>query len=207
MSEMYLPRQWFLLLLIATAIRVTYTSVDFKPRCDKIDQCSCKLRNVRHPGVINLHSLVDGELDGEHQPRFINLGSESPMAPTTKYNYFYNPCDNFTVPKGNYDYCENAAVCQTVIGDYYYSAFNLGTIESVQFLYENNTVVAVYQSGDRYYANRTTKVELVCDPNQVLGKLVFVEEQPIRKTLYKMCMSWGMCVNSEGMCYEGFVQL
>lgn len=194
---MYLPKQWFVLLPIAIAIKVTYTSADFKPRCDKIDQCSCKLRNVRHPGVINLHSLVDGE----HQPRFINLGSESSMAPHVLYNYFYNPCENFTVPKGNYNYCENVAVCQT-IGNYY-NAFNLGTIESVQFLYEDKTVVAVYQSTGQYDDNRTTKVELVCDPDEVLGKLVYVEEQPTRfyrLRLYTRCACPGECASTQKQC-------
>lgn len=191
--------RWLAVLLLIVTIKATRSSFDFKPRCDKIDQCSCKLRNVlRHSGVIDLNSLVDGE----HQPRFVSLGSEDPMSPTTQYNYFYNPCNSFTVPKGNYDYCENAAVCQTMIGDYY-SAFNLGTIDSVQFLYENNTVVAVYQSGGSYYDNRTTKVELVCDPDEVLGRLEFVEEQPIRYyrlRLYTRCACPGKCTSVQKEC-------
>lgn len=96
------------------------------------------------------------------------------MAPTTQYNYFYNPCNNFTVPKGNYNYCENAALCQTTIGDYY-QAFNLGTIDSVRFVYENNTVVAVYQSVGSNNVKRITQVELVRDPDEILGKFVFIK--------------------------------
>ena len=191
--------RWLAVLQVLTiAIIARCTSVDFKPRCDKIDQCSCKLKNVRHSGVIDLHSLVDGE----HQPRFVSLGSESPMAPTTQYNYFYNPCNNFTIPKGNYNYCENAALCQAMIGDYY-SAFNLGTIDSARFVYENNTVVAVYQSGGSYYDNRTAKVELVCDPDEVLGKLEYIEEQPIRfyrLKLYTRCACPGKCASVQKQC-------
>ena len=189
--------RWFdvlQVLLIVTAVRCT----SVEPRCDKIDQCSCKLKNVRHPGIINLHSLVDGE----HQPRFVSLGSESPMAPTTQYNYFYNPCSNFTVPKGNYNYCENAALCQTTIGDYY-QAFNLGTIDSVRFVYENNTVVAVYQSVGSNNVKRITQVELVCDPDEILGKFVFIKEQPLtlyRLRLYTRCACPGKCKSVQKEC-------
>ena len=111
-------------------------------------------------------------------------------------------CINFTVPKGNFNYCENAVVCQTMTGDYY-KAFSLGTIDSVQFLYENNTVIAVYQSGSQPYGNRTTKIELACDPDEVLGKMVFIEEQPItlhRLKLYTRCACPGGCTSTQKEC-------
>jgi len=56
----------------------------------------------------------------------------------------------------------------------------LGTV--ADFVYRNDSVIIVYQSGDPSYNNRTMEVELVCDANEILGE--FISEYPVR--FYKL---------------------
>ncbi|XP_065890154.1 uncharacterized protein [Dysidea avara] len=168
----------------------------FKPRCDKIDQCSCKLRNVRNPGIITLHPLVSGKPTA----RFAEYASSKDNG--DYYNYFYNPCVSFSVAAGSYSVCNNVSMCQTMT-DGYQSTFNLGTIDSAEFVYRNGSVIIMYQSGGPSYNNRTTEVELVCDANEVLGRLEFVSEYPIRFYKFKLftqCACPGKCTSVKKEC-------
>ena len=80
-----------------------------RPRCIKIDECSCRLKNVPEPGLINLHGLVSDK----HEPRFITEG-ESELTGRA-YGFYYNPCMNF-VDLG----CPNTSVCQKNTYNYNY---------------------------------------------------------------------------------------
>jgi len=164
-----------------------------EPTCVKIDECSCYLTGVEKPGVINLHSLASGE----HEPTFtVEARSEQTHL---YYNYSYNPCMNFSTYG-----CPNASVCQA--GDYGYLPYDLGNLESVEFLYiSNNTVGACYKSKyeDTFGYSRTSVVELVCDETEVEGKFEYVGE-PIERfytfRLYTRCACPGKCTSSQTEC-------
>ena len=153
---------------------------DTRPKCIKIDDCSCRLKNVQDPGLINLHSLVSDN----HQPRFVT------EVPSEKSTFYYNPCATFLDVA-----CPNSSVCQKVE---LYNFFDLGNLHTAEFEYQNNSVVVVYKSGTQNPdgSNRTSEVELVCDENEILGRFEYVGEPIIRHfrfKLYTQCACPGKC--------------
>ena len=77
-----------------------------------------------------------------------------------------------------------------VIYKYYF--YDLGNIDTTEFEYQNNSVVAIYKSQSQNIDNitRTSEIELVCDETEALGRFEFVGE-PIfahyRFKLYAQC--------------------
>ena len=167
---------------------------DPRPRCIKIDECSCRLKNVPEPGLINLHGLVSDK----HEPRFIT--EESEQTDGDGREYYYNPCLNF-LDLG----CPNTAVCQKNAYDNNYDFYDLGNINTTEFEYQNNSVVVIYTSLAHNIDNitRISEVELVCDETEVLGRFEFVGE-PItahyRFKLYTQCACPGKCKRSKIEC-------
>ena len=102
------------------------------PRCVKIDECSCRLKNVAEPGLINLHGLVNDK----HEPRFVTEG-ESKLTGRI-YSFYYNPCMNFSDMR-----CPNTSICQKHTYDYkyYFYDFSVGNADTAEFQYQNNSVV------------------------------------------------------------------
>ena len=165
---------------------------DARPRCIKIDECSCRLKNVPEPGLINLHGLVSDK----HEPRYITEGQSGGDG----RDYYYNPCMNF-VDLG----CPNTAVCQKNAYDYNYDFYDLGNINTAEFEYLNNSVVVIYKSLAHNIDNitRTSEVELVCDETEVLGRFEFIGEPIIayyRFKLYTQCACPGRCKTSKIEC-------
>ena len=176
-----------LFLLISLAILVISSALplkeDAQPRCIKIDECSCRLKNVPEPGLIYLHGLVNDK----HEPRFMIEGKSEQTGRV--YTFYYNPCKNF-LDLG----CPNTAVCQKNVHDFY----DLGNIDTTEFEYQNNSVIVIYKSQAQNIDNidRTSEVELVCDETEVLGKLEFVGEPMqahYRFKLYTQCACPGRC--------------
>ena len=167
---------------------------DARLRCVKIDECSCRLKNVPEPGLINLHGLVSDK----PEPRFI-IEVES-GEPGRVYTFYYNPCMNF-LDLG----CPNTAVCQENAYDYNYDFYDLGNIDTTEFEYQNNSVFIIYKSQGQNIddINRTSEVELVCDETEVLGRFEFVGE-PIPALyifkLYTQCACPGGCKRSKIEC-------
>ena len=184
-----------LLLLVLLAILVNSNSAfplkeDARPRCIKIDECSCRLKNVPEPGLINLHGLV-GDKD---EPRFIVKGESEQTGRV--YTFYYNPCSNF-VGLG----CPNASVCQKNVYDFY----DLGNVDTAEFEYQDDSVVVIYKSQSQNIddINRTSEVELVCDEAEVLGRFEFVGE-PVKAhyifRLYTQCACPGRCKAAKIEC-------
>ena len=168
---------------------------DPRPRCVKIDECSCRLKNVPNPGLINLHGLVSDK----HEPRFITEGESEQTG--RLYGFYYNPCTNF-LDLG----CPNTAMCQKKnTPDYKYYFYDLGNVDTTEFEYQNNSVVAIYKSLAKNIddINRTSEVELVCDETEELGRFEFIGE-PIeayyRFKLYTQCACPGGCKRSKVEC-------
>ena len=188
-----------LLLLTSLAILVDSDALplqeDTRPRCTKIDECSCRLKNVPEPGLINLHGLVSDK----HEPRFIIEGKSNQTGRV--YTFYYNPCMNF-LDLG----CPNTAVCQKqATSDFSYYFYDLGNVDTTEFEYQNNSVVAIYKSQAKNIddINRTSEVELVCDETEDLGRFEFIGE-PIpahyRFKLYTQCACPGGCKRSKIEC-------
>ena len=155
-----------------------------QPECVKIDECSCMLKNVETPGIINLRgSLI---VNGSH-PAYQTQGKSEQTG--LEYDFYYNPCVNFS------DYgCPATGICQTGYG----ASNDLGNLKTVNFVYQDNSVVAIYKSqfDDKYGDNRTSQVELVCDESEELGRFEFVSEpteRHYRFILYTKCACPGMC--------------
>ena len=131
---------------------------DTRPRCVKIDECSCRLKNVPEPGLINLHGLISDK----PEPRFITEGESEQTGRV--HTFYYNPCMTFS-DLG----CPNTSVCQENTYDNKYFYYDLGNIDTTEFEYQNNTVVAIYKSQAKSIddINRTSEVELVCDDGKV----------------------------------------
>ena len=160
---------------------------DTRPKCIKIDDCSCRLKNVQDPGLINLHSLVS---DNE-EPRFVT------EAKPEKFTFYYNPCSSFLDVV-----CPNSSLCQKVE---LYDFYDLGNLHTAEFEYQNNSVVVVYKSGIRNPdgRNRTSEVELICDESEILGRFEYVGEPIIgyyRFKLYTQCACPGKCKASTIEC-------
>ena len=161
---------------------------DDQPACIKIEECSCMLKNMETPGTINLRgSLI---VNSSH-PAYQIQGKSG-----LEYDFYYNPCFNFS------DYgCPATSICQTGYG----ASNDLGNLKTVNFVYVNNSVVAVYKSqfDDKYGYNRTSQVELVCDETEELGRFEYVSE-PVKLQcmfrLYTKCACPRMCPSSKGEC-------
>ena len=109
---------------------------DARPRCIKIDECSCRLKNVPEPGLINLHGLVNDK----HEPRYIIERGDAEQTGAGQ-TFYYNPCMNFS-DLG----CPNTAVCQKNVYSYNYDFYDLGNIDTTEFEYQNNSLFAIYKS-------------------------------------------------------------
>ena len=164
------------------------------PRCVKIDECSCRLKNVAEPGLINLHGLVNDK----HEPRFVTEG-ESKLTGRI-YSFYYNPCMNFSDMR-----CPNTSICQKHTYDYKYYFYDLGNADTAEFQYQNNSVVILYKSKSQNIddINRTSEVELVCDETEVLGRFEFIGE-PVQAhykfKLYTQCACPGKCKATKIEC-------
>ena len=185
-----------LLLLISLTVLANCKALVSKqeghPRCIKIDECSCRLKNVKNPGLINLHGLVS-----VNEPRFVTEGRSEQTG--IVYTFYYNPCKNFLDLV-----CPNASICQKHQYDYSYDYYDLGNFNTADFEYRHNSVVVVYTSshnGDGI--NRTSEVELVCDESEVLGRFEYVGE-PVqahyRFKLYTQCACPGKCKAAKVEC-------
>ena len=81
-----------LLPLIVTAVATLDEEDDGTPKCVKVDECSCRLKNTgTNDGLIDLHPQI---VDGQHEPRFADYRSIS--------KYYYNPCTTFNYPPSDY---------------------------------------------------------------------------------------------------------
>ena len=129
LQEMMLSLLLISLAILAYSDALPVLKEDARPRCIKIDECSCKLKNVPEPGLINLHGLVNDK----HEPRFIIEGKSELTGRV--YTFYYNPCMNFL-----YLGCPNTSMCQKNVYDFY----DLGNIDTTEFEYQNNSVVAIY---------------------------------------------------------------
>ena len=83
---------------IAITVDSSSSGEDTQPNCIKIDECSCRLKNVESTGVISLVS-------DKHEPRFVTEGKTSVISKL--YGFYYNPCKNFS-----YLGCTDTAICQ-----------------------------------------------------------------------------------------------
>ena len=168
----------FLILLVITVCSDAQVPIV----CTKIDQCSCNLTGVDHPGVIDLHSLVSGK----EKPTFATQAGD--------YNYYYNPCLSFSTYG-----CPDTGICQVTVDRS--TLFDLGNLATVQFRYKDNSVFAIYQS--EHGESRTSTVELVCDESEVKGKFEFIEEPIPRGYQFKLhtrCACPGKCTSSQPEC-------
>ena len=73
-------------IVIVLIITVTCSFAKDWPIYTKLDACSCHLTGVENPGIINLHSLVNGK----HEPAFIIERKSNHT--NLYYNFSYNPC-------------------------------------------------------------------------------------------------------------------
>ena len=135
--------------------------------CAEIDRCSCNLTGVEQPGVIDLHSLVNGK----REPTFVTQVGH--------HNYFYNPCLTFSS-----HVCANSALCQTADRN---EIYNLGDLDSVKFLYNNNSLFAFYHGDDR-----SSSVQLICDESEMEGRFEFVG-MPVAKTYHFKLYTQSAC--------------
>ncbi|XP_078376511.1 uncharacterized protein LOC144659862 [Oculina patagonica] len=127
--------------------------------CEKIDTCSCKLRNGL---VVSLKAV-----DGGSKPSFTDI----PMA-GSRYTFDWNPCTPFSVFG-----CGNVTVCQVVPG----GGYPVGSQNTSFSVDSDGNVVISYGSiiGPDDYA-RGSRITLKCDPNQP-GKGImpnFTESRP-----------------------------
>ena len=153
-----------ILLAILAACNAHALPEETQPKCIKIDDCSCRLKNVQDPGLINLHSLVSDN----HEPRFVTEGKSEQTG--SLYTFYYNPCTNFLDLV-----CPNTSLCQKNVR---YEFYDLGNLYTAEFEYQNNAVVVIYKSRSHNPdgRNRTSEVELVCDENEILGRFEYVGE-------------------------------
>ncbi|XP_065888311.1 uncharacterized protein [Dysidea avara] len=178
-------------LMLLLAIATCSDAASLEPTCVKIDECSCHLTGVEQPGVIDLHSLVSGE----HEPTF-TIQAKSEQTNLT-YNYSYNPCMIFSTNS-----CPNTSMCQT--GDKVES-YNLGNLETVEFVFRVTSVFAVYHSkhDDKHGQNRTSEVELICDEDEMKGRFEYDHELSERHYMFKLftqCACPGKCTSSQTEC-------
>ena len=166
-KKMMLPLLLIPLTVLTDADALPLIKEDARPKCTKIDECSCRLKNVPEPGLINLHGLVNDK----HEPRFIIEGKSELTGRV--YTFYYNPCMNFNFLDLDSVGCRNTSVCQRNVNDFY----DLGNIDTTEFEYQNNSVVAIYKSQSQNIdgINRTSEIEFVCDGTEILGRLEFIE--------------------------------
>ena len=175
-------------LVVLADCKALISEVDTQPRCIKIDECSCRLKNVQEPGLINLHDLVS-----DNEPRFVTEGRSEQTG--LVYTFYYNPCKNFLDLV-----CPNTSICQKDQNAFY----DLGNLNTAEFEYQNNSVIVVYKSSQHYNRiNRTSEVELICDEYEVLGRFEYVGE-PVQAhykfKLYTQCACPGKCKVSKVEC-------
>ena len=178
--------------LFSLVITTSSDAVKDEPTCVKIDQCSCHLTGVEQPGVIDLHSLVSGE----PFPAF-TIQAKSEKTNKT-YTYTYNPCLTFM-----HNFCPRTSICQE--GSLSSESYDLGNLNTVEFVYLNNSVSAFYKSEykDDLGYNRSSEVELVCDETEEKGKFEYVGEPTERHykfKLYAKCVCPGKCASSQTEC-------
>ena len=174
--------------LVAATFALLSEEDDGTPKCVKVDECSCKLKNTgTNDGLIDLRPVT---AEGQHEPRFTDYRSYS--------KYYYNPCATFSYPPSDYvgdllyTSCNEtgSVLCQKRGGaDMFIS---LGTISSTNFYYYNGSVFVNYASlGFVFHA----VVELVCDENETVGKFEVTNEDLFLYTfrLTSRCACPGKC--------------
>ena len=137
-----------LLPLVATVFASLDEEDDGIPKCVKVDDCSCRLKNTRNNGLIDLRPQI---VEGQHEPRF------SDYHPCSKY--YYNPCTTFSYPPSGfvgfelYTNCNTTGnvMCQKLCGvkDTF---VNLGMINTASFYYHNGSVFVNYTATAEYIA-------------------------------------------------------
>ena len=185
-----------LLPLIATAVATLDEEDDGTPKCVKVDECSCRLKNTgTNDGLIDLHPQI---VDGQHEPRFTDYHSTN--------KYYYNPCTTFNYPPSDYvgpllyTNCNatGTVVCQKRgTQDNYF--INLGMIYTANFNYHNGSVFVNYAGlGLVHFA----AVELVCDENEIEGKFEVTYESLalVSFRLTSRCACPGKCQRSDLEC-------
>ena len=173
-----------LLLLISLIVladcKALISKEDAPPRCIKIDECSCRLKNVQEPGLINLHDLVS-----DNEPRFVTEGKSEQTG--LVYTFYYNPCKNFLDLV-----CPNTSICQKD----QYEFYDLGNLNTAEFEYQNNSVIVVYKSLQNYDGiNRTSEVELICMKLKFREDLSMLENQSKHTTSSSSTLSVHVLVN------------
>ena len=111
--------------LIATTFASLGEEEDSIPKCVKVDECSCRLKNTGNNGLIDIRPQI---VEGQHEPRFADYPLYS--------KYYYNPCTTFSYPPSDYvghklyTTCNATAtvVCQRLGGDVD-TFINLGMIK------------------------------------------------------------------------------
>jgi len=181
-------------ILTVLMVIVPYSFTKDLPTCTKLDACSCYLTGVENPGIINLHSLINGK----HKPAFIVEGKSD----YTKiyYNFSYNPCFNFSEFG-----CPDTGICQTGDG---MQSYDLGNLDNVEFLYMDNFakyIRIIYKSKykDKYGQSRVSSVDLICDEYEEKGRFEYSGEpvfQYYQFKLYTQCACPGRCPTLETAC-------
>jgi len=116
--------------------------------CEKIDVCSCKLKNG---STVNLKP-VDG---GSKGPRFTNIAGAAGSGRT----FDWNPCTPFDTTNG----CKNVMVCQVL----YAGDKNAGTEKDTTFSVDDEgNVVVLYGPSEDSDVTRQSKITLKCDPSE-----------------------------------------
>ncbi|KAL9966645.1 hypothetical protein ACROYT_G024754 [Oculina patagonica] len=138
-----------------------YACATEEETCEKIDTCSCKLRNG---SVVSLKAV-----DGGSKPSFTDI----PGAAGSGRTFDWNPCTPFSVFG-----CDNVTVCQVVSGGGY-PAGSQNTSFSVD---NSGNVVISYGSiiGPPDDYARGSRITLKCDPNQAGKGIIpnFTESRP-----------------------------
>lgn len=175
------------LLTAAIALAVAVAGDD-SPKCVKIDECSCRLKNTdKDNGLINLRPQT---VQGLHEPRFADY---------LQYDkYYYNPCTVFKYPPSNYQddgvlytNCDGTttAVCRKQGG--VDTFLNIGMINTTVFTYNNGSLHVKYTAPADFGRVYYTDVELVCDENETLGKF---------ETTYQGMISYSFRLTSRCAC-------
>ena len=186
-----------LLLIIVISSAVSNGDSDNTPKCVKVDECSCRLKNTGAAnGLIDLHPHT---VEGLHEPRFADYYQYS--------KYYYNPCLTFSYPPTEYSAqhlytncnATSTVVCQKQGG--VDTFVNLGMINTTEFSYHNGSVTVKYTAPADFGRVIYTDVELVCDENETVGKFetTYQGYWSYSFKLTSRCACPGRCRRSNGI--------
>ena len=189
-------------ILLLPLIATTFASLgeeDGTPKCVKVDECSCRLKNTGNNGLIDLRPQI---VEGRHEPRFVEYHSVG--------QYYYNPCTTFSYPPPDYvgqwlyTNCNGTqtgtVVCQKRGG--VDTFINLGMMNTSNFYYYNGSVFVNYTAPASFERVCYVVVELVCDENEIDGKFEITYEGFYFFTfrLTSRCACPGKCQRSDLEC-------